>query len=102
MLRVLRQGATATETSERSAGDFLVPADAVWLDMLQPTREEEAAVEAFVGVPLPTREDMIEIEASSRLYREPGATIMTASVLCGAERDMPTLDPVTFVLVGER
>ena len=49
---------------------------------------------------LPTREEMAEIEASSRLYAEDGAHFMTAFVLIGADDETPMLAPVTFVLAG--
>lgn len=100
MLSVLRVGAPAPETFD---GSGPLPADAVWLDLLTPTREEERAVEALVGVELPTREDMVEIEPSSRLYYEDQAAVMTASILSASEKwAVPVLDPVTFVLAGER
>lgn len=100
MLSVLRLGAPALEVLDDQAP---LPSDAVWLDLLKPTREEERAVEAFVGLGLPTREDMVEIEPSSRLYSEAGALVMTASVLSGVDSSpVPVLDPITFVLTGDR
>jgi len=39
----------------------------VWIDLLQPTPQEERIVERLIGVELPTREEQQEIEASSRL-----------------------------------
>lgn len=78
------------------------PADAVWLDLVNPTRKEELAVEAALGVSLPTRDDMVEIEASSRLYQEDGATFMTAAVIVNAMEDAPKTAPITFVLVKDR
>jgi magnesium transporter len=60
------------------------------------------AVEKSIGLLLPTREEMAEIEASSRLYQEDGGTFMTATVLVNADGDLPTAAPVTFVLTGDR
>jgi magnesium transporter len=79
-----------------------LPGSAVWLDLISPTPEEDKAVEACVGVSVPTREDMAEIEASSRLYLEDGARFMTASVIAGVESDKAGLVNVTFILVGDR
>ncbi len=56
----------------------------------------------MLGLLLPTREEMAEIEVSSRLYEEDGAVFMTASLITGADTDTPVLEPVTFVLAGER
>jgi len=70
----------------------------VWADLLNPTREEEAAVEQLLGVGVPTREEMEEIEISSRLYVEDGAYFMTATLPSQADSDFPVMSPVTFVL----
>lgn len=80
------------------APDWTLPADAAWLDLAHPDRTEETAAERALGVQLPTREEMAELEVSSRLYQEDGATFMTAFVLVGSEGGEPSLEPVTFVL----
>ncbi|MFL5295569.1 MAG: magnesium transporter CorA family protein [Phenylobacterium sp.] len=96
MLNLLRKGAQAFETLSPEAG-WTPPTDAVWLDLVRPSREEELAVEKALGVEIPTREEMAEIEPSSRLYQENGATFMTASLLARRE-DRRADAPVTFVL----
>ncbi|MBX3580343.1 MAG: magnesium/cobalt transporter CorA [Rhizobiaceae bacterium] len=77
-------------------------ADVVWVDLVNPTREEEKAVELWIGVSVPTREEMEEIEISSRLYAENGAYVMTATLPAQADDDRPEMLPVTFMLAGER
>src|SRR5215204_4179721 len=72
--------------------------DVVWIDLYDPTREEECAVEALLSLEVPTRQEMAEIEESSRLYEERGALIMTAVVVHGAAEGRPARAPVTFVL----
>lgn len=103
MLKIWRREAKDFDAAAPGP-EFRLPEDAVWIELIQPTRAEELAVEAAMGLALPTREDMAEIEASSRLYRENGASFMTALVLC--HTDVPngeaTAAPVTFVLTGER
>lgn len=84
---------------ESAAG---LAAGPVWVDMLHPTREEEQAVEAALGIEVPTRAEMQEIEVSSRLYAEAGALFMTATLLAQAESETPEAKPVTFVLAGNR
>jgi magnesium transporter len=76
----------------------------VWIDLLNPTQDEDAQVEQALGISVPTREEMAEIEASSRLYQEGGAYYMTAVVLHQAQisSDPPLATPVTFVLAGSR
>jgi magnesium transporter len=74
------------------------PANAVWLDLLSPSKEEEAAVQAFAGLDVPTREEMQEIEVSSRLYREGDAHFMTAPVIHHTDTTRPEATPITFIL----
>jgi magnesium transporter len=74
------------------------PDDLVWLDLLDPTAEEDRSVEAMVGASVPTREEMVEIEPSSRLYVEGAGRYMTASLLCNADHPAPHLSAVTFIL----
>ncbi len=79
-----------------------LPAAAIWLDMLNPTLEERRKVDRFLGLELPTRADMEEIEISSRLYQEDSTLFMTAMVLAQTDTELPTADAVTFVLTAER
>jgi magnesium transporter len=80
----------------------LLPDNTVWIDLLNPTTEEDRAVERLAGIAVPTREDMQEIEISSRLYIENGARYMTATLMCQSDTDMPKTTPVTFILAGHR
>jgi magnesium transporter len=99
MLNILRRGAAGFESLSPGDG-WRLPEDAVWLDLKSPTKEEEHAVEAALGVDLPTREEMAALEPSSRLYQDAGATFMTATLLAHSEdSDLPYPAPVTFVLV---
>ena len=68
----------------------------------QSDAEEERTVEIWLGVAIPTREEMEEIEISSRLYIEDGAYFMTATLPAQTETDKPLMSPVTFVLAGTR
>lgn len=79
-----------------------LPENAVWIDLVKPTAEEDRAVERLAGIAVPTREDMQEIEISSRLYIENGARYMTATLMCHSDTDMPRTTAVTFILAGHR
>jgi len=72
--------------------------EAVWIDLFFPSKPEEELVERYIGLDLPTREEMVEIELSSRLYREHDTLFMTAAMIAHAESPNPKLDPVTFIL----
>jgi magnesium transporter len=77
---------------------FDVHAQVVWADLVGPTKDEEDAIERWVGVGIPTRDEMEEIEISSRLYAENGAYFMTASLPAHSGEDGHTMGPVSFVL----
>jgi magnesium transporter len=79
-----------------------LPNEAIWVDLLAPTKQEEALAEEGLAIELPTREEMREIEISSRLYQENGALFMTATVVTQVEAGNPETEPVTFILVGRR
>ena len=78
-----------------------LPENAVWVDLVKPTAEEDRAVERLAGIAVPTREDMQEIEISSRLYIENGARYMTATLMCQSDT-APKTTAVTFILTGHR
>lgn len=94
-----------------SAGDCLAPltegmpserpAGVIWFDLINPTPAEDRYVEEMIGAPIPTRDEMLEIETSSRLYVENGAAYMTATLLSHADSDRPRATAVTFILAGE-
>jgi magnesium transporter len=79
-----------------------IPADAVWIDLLEPTPEEEKLVESALGIDVPTREEMKEIETSNRLYEDNGALYMTTTVAAQVDTDRPVSMAVTFILAGSR
>ena len=80
------------------AGVDNVPAEAVWIDAVDITREEETFLEKRLGIEMPTRAEMQEIEASSRLYREGQAVYMTSTMLIKTETESPETTAVTFIL----
>lgn len=75
--------------------------DAVWVDLLEPTPEEEKWAEQLLKINVPTREEMLEIEPSSRFYTRGAATYMTMSVLYGVTEGRPDSDPITFILTDD-
>ena len=76
--------------------------EAVWIDLVNPTQDEEDKVETSLKIDVPTREEQQEIEVSSRLYQEDGAHFMTATLLyLGGDTETKTT-PVSFILAGTR
>jgi len=78
-----------------------IPPNVQWIDLLNPTREEERLAETVLGQNIPTREEMQEIEPSSRLYQRHGTLFMTASVLHGITDSRPDTDPISFILTDK-
>lgn len=72
--------------------------EAVWIDLLNPSPEEEKAVQAALCLEIPTREEMQEIESSSRLYKEDEALFLTANFLYGVDEGEYGSTAITFVL----
>ena len=102
MIAILKPNALHPDRFDRQAlvATDAIPDGAVWLDLLQPTLDEEHAVENYLGIDVPTREEMRDIEPSNILYVEDGASFMSARILCGSESELPTLAPVSFILKG--
>ena len=82
-----RAAAALERVPVTSEGD--VPESAVWFDLVTPTLQEDKIVERRVGIAVPTREEMQEIEVTSRLYVENGARYMTATLMCQSDTDTP-------------
>lgn len=76
--------------------------EALWIDLEAPTEAEEDAVEAALGIDIPTHEDMQEIEVSSRIYREGGVLFLTAQVIASPEAREAEIGPVTFAVLEDR
>ncbi|CAH2603948.1 Magnesium transporter CorA family protein [Rhodovastum atsumiense] len=80
----------------------ILPEGVAWIDLLRPTQDEEKFIARSLGIEIPTREEMQEIEPSSRLYIENGAMYLTANILVNADTDEPGSTAVTFILSGQR
>ena len=77
--------------------DGSLPENALWIDVAEPTREEERTLERTLGIEIPTREDVIEIQTSSRLLEEDGTLFMTGIVPYGDKRQKLETLPLTFI-----
>jgi len=80
------------------AGHIPIPGNALWFDLFEPTADERLRLEAALGLQLPSREEMQEIEPSSRLYTEGDASYMTATIMAHADAPFPTAESFTFIL----
>ena len=55
---------------------------AVWVDLAFPLETERQAVEDALGIALPSKSDMLAIEASSRVYTDGRAQVMNLLMTC--------------------
>jgi magnesium transporter len=99
MVRIITQQGTLLDWNDEKKHPF--PDNLVFLDLLNPTREEEVGSEHWLEYQLPTREEMQEIEESSRLYMENGALYMTGWIPVGLETSVPDTSPITFVVAPD-
>ncbi len=72
--------------------------NAMWIDLISPSTAEKEMVEHQLNLSIPTRNEMRDIELSSRLYTEKKTLFMTASMLAHADSSEPQYDAVTFIL----
>lgn len=95
MITIYRKnGNTITRSSE---GEKIVE-DAVWIDMHNPTIEEEKLAESRLNIKIPTREEIWMNQVLNRFYREDGASYMTAAIITKIDTPHPKTSTVTFIL----
>ncbi len=72
-----------------------------WVDLQDPSPEEVAAVERALGLRVPTRAQLGEIEASSRVRVAQGALYLSTPLLTRGEDGVLASAPAGFVLTGK-
>ncbi|AFM25931.1 magnesium transporter CorA family protein [Desulfomonile tiedjei] len=82
--------------SLKDISDF--PEEMVWLDLLEPSKSEEQIIESFLGIEVPTSQELSEIEDSSRFYRREDTIYLTASILARLESEQPSTTDIRFIL----
>ena len=102
MIQVLGKGKTfLTQVElEEVRKDTSILDDALWVDLLHPTPDEEEFVEHYLKIEIPSKAEMHEIEESSRLFVEDDALFMSCWLL-SFESPIPENTSVTFVLKPE-
>lgn len=75
---------------------------AIWVDLCDPSPAEQADVEALIGVRLPSRESLSEIESSSRLRIRDGVLMIGIPMVAHARTGGQEVSPIGFILSRER
>jgi magnesium transporter len=84
-----------TDGLSLSNGDLV---DQIWFDLVDPTEAERSAFERASGLRVPSKNELGEIEATSRLQVKNDALYMTAPMIFAAENEPWLLTPVGFAL----
>ncbi len=74
--------------------------DILWVDMVQPTIKEQKAVENFMEISLQTKQQVEEIESTSK-YSETENAIISNSNFFVPTGDSFEVEPVSFILSNE-
>ena len=96
MITLYDAAATAREIATATAPLTLAD-DTLWVDLIDPSDEEDARVERATGFVLPRPHQLAEIETSSRLVVEGEVLMMSTPVLYREDGALHTT-PVGFVL----
>jgi len=89
MLRVIARGGAEAACEDPAA---------LWYDLESPTEQEEADVEADLGVDVPTPDERAAFEESARYYEEGDSLHLTATLLGRRDEGLLISGPVTFIL----
>ena len=81
------------------AGNF--SKDNILVDLNSPTFQEIEQAQTQLNIEIPSRAEMQEIEATSRLSRENNTYFMTASIITNPDIDHMEVSAITFIL-GDR
>ena len=94
------QAFTYENGQPRRLGPTESPRNAVWIDLLSPTPDEIARVQDAIGMTLPERASLDEIEMSSRLASRDGALFLSLPLITLAEG--PRAIAAGFILTADR
>jgi magnesium transporter len=86
--------------SEIDMSATALPQGMVWVDLMAPTDEETAFIERTTGLHVPSREELSEIETSSRLRTEKGVLYLSMPAVYRQD-GQPVATPLGFVLSAE-
>jgi magnesium transporter len=88
----------------RDTGSFLtspsteLPGQIIWMDLLNPTREEKDFVVSRAHVRIPSAQTLSEIESSSRLAVDRGTIYLSAPVVAQGDTPDAFLSPLGLIL----
>ena len=99
MIRVFHRTDNIWREVSLDTPDF--PMEDLWVDLISPTLKEIGEIQTRLNVEIPSKEEMQEIEATSRLYRENSTYFMTAAIVSNPDMDDMAVSAVTFILADK-
>jgi magnesium transporter len=94
----LSSGKTVKLNKIELTADDTLPKNVVWIDLIEPSIEEEKLVEKALNIDAPTREEMDKIEVLSPFYKEDDSYFMTITAIHKADNDYPQGTAIIFIL----
>src|ERR1700743_378405 len=94
MLKVHRRGIDPSDVADSAQ-------DAIWVDLLNPTSDEERSVESLLGIEIAEEASLSESEASSRRISEHGKLYLSSPAVRVDEHGDAYLTPIGFVIGAE-
>ncbi len=88
---------TGVKKVEIGIGDT-IPKNTVWIDLFEPSIEEEKLIEKALKIDTPTREEIDKIEVMSPFYKEDDAYYMTVTALNKPDKDHVEGAAIIFIL----
>ena len=82
-------------SEEESKNDLMQP---IWIDIFDPTPEEEKLIEEYLKINIPTRHEMSPIELSNHHYQKKEGVYATATLIT----DNQDVQTVTFILTADK
>jgi magnesium transporter len=97
VIQTLKKGGINLAPVATGALDKKTLVEALWIDLMGASDEEQDFIEKTLGVSIPSEEEMHEIEESSRLFKIGGALFMSCWLLC-YDSPIPRNASVTFIV----
>lgn len=86
------------ESYEINAQNIDLLQEAVWIDLLSPTSEDNIMIDKALNADIPTSQEMGKIRLSNTLYKQDNNIFMIATMILHSESKDPEIVPVSFVL----
>lgn len=80
--------------------DGVIPANTVWIDLINVTEEEEQKLEKLLQINVPTPEETKNVSVSNRLYEQDNAIYMSITSFINQDKNIDDLKPevITFIV----